>query len=71
MKGRPHTIGARFLCKPVSACRTKTANTGRSRSNTARENALQVIVRELNFPGLTVEDVELKIKTAALGVLLR
>jgi hypothetical protein len=33
------------------------------RRNTDRENALQEIVHELNFPELAVQDVKLKIKT--------
>lgn len=33
------------------------------RNKPARENALQETVQELNFPELTAEDVQLKIKT--------
>jgi hypothetical protein len=32
------------------------------REKTARENALQGIVKELNFPELTVEEIKFKIK---------
>jgi hypothetical protein len=40
------------------------------RKNTARENALQGIVQELNFLEVAVEDVELIIKKIALAMLL-
>jgi len=40
------------------------------RRNTARENALQGIVQELNFLEVAVEDVELIIKKVMLAMLL-
>jgi hypothetical protein len=40
-------------------------------SNTARENALQEVVQELNFPEVTAQEVKLKIKTIRTGLQLR
>jgi hypothetical protein len=40
------------------------------RNTTARENALQSIVQELNFPELIVEEIKLKSKQLKLNMLL-
>ena len=57
MKGRLHTIGARFY---ECLWNTKSEN---SRKKTPCENALQEVMQELKLPELTVEELKLKIKT--------
>jgi len=51
MDGRPHTIRA-ISWQIISACVEYKSE--QRRNKTARENATQEIVRDLNFPELTV-----------------
>jgi hypothetical protein len=53
MEGRPHTVGARYYERSECFWNRKYEHL---RNKTAREDALQEIVQELNFPELTAEE---------------
>ena len=60
MERRPPKLVLDFMAECGCLWNTKSEH---CRNKQARENALQEILQELNFPGLIAEDVQLKIKT--------
>ena len=59
MEGRSHTTGARFIRNQECSWNVKWEN---DTNRNIRDKALEEMVKHLNIPDLTQEDVKLKIK---------
>jgi hypothetical protein len=61
MEGQSHTTGARFIKQSIMFLECSKSENYRNRN--IRDKALEEMVKELNIPDLTPEDVKLKIKS--------